>query len=243
MNLYVFGNENGGRRSVVEKTNSGKTEKSIAVKGQRSRRKVSGQNLRTSLERQVAARSNSAAGHARSMFSSEVVFSRAWALQRLAGTDASWTDMEHSAFGNSDPRSNSEKRAKKDISFALTSPPTPIINARSDEDQTPISTSTVAVSQACTLCGLRGILVCCDGKCRRSFHPGCLGLEALPSQQIWKCAFCSKKPKNTAQSAQSANTRRRGNASTLSRKRPVPKQKCAPLKTQKRKKRATRTTC
>ncbi|KAK8791954.1 hypothetical protein WA158_005331 [Blastocystis sp. Blastoise] len=43
----------------------------------------------------------------------------------------------------------------------------------------------------CALCGCRGKLICCDGKCKRSFHLECLKLKPsdIPSGE-WLCGDC-----------------------------------------------------
>eukprot|EP00960_Hanusia_phi_P054136 762553-Hanusia_phi.AAC.2 len=47
----------------------------------------------------------------------------------------------------------------------------------------------------CDVClGWEGTLVCCDGSCRRSFHPSCVGLdeEENDENETWFCPLCSK---------------------------------------------------
>jgi len=44
----------------------------------------------------------------------------------------------------------------------------------------------------CAICETGGELICCDGKCSRSFHPKCIGLKDsdVPDDQQFICSDC-----------------------------------------------------
>ena len=44
----------------------------------------------------------------------------------------------------------------------------------------------------CALCESGGDMICCDGKCLRSFHPSCIGLreEDIPEDSPFICSDC-----------------------------------------------------
>mmetsp|Transcript_14253 Transcript_14253/g.16201 ORF Transcript_14253/g.16201 Transcript_14253/m.16201 type:complete len:419 (-) Transcript_14253:366-1622(-) len=44
----------------------------------------------------------------------------------------------------------------------------------------------------CHICGLLGELLCCDS-CPSAYHLSCLGLDALPEDDIWNCPECKEK--------------------------------------------------
>lgn len=44
----------------------------------------------------------------------------------------------------------------------------------------------------CAICESGGDMICCDGKCLRSFHPSCIGLreEDIPEDSPFVCSDC-----------------------------------------------------
>eukprot|EP00742_Colponemidia_sp_Colp-10_P006521 GILJ01006988.1.p1 GENE.GILJ01006988.1~~GILJ01006988.1.p1 ORF type:complete len:683 (+),score=100.94 GILJ01006988.1:121-2169(+) len=48
----------------------------------------------------------------------------------------------------------------------------------------------------CGFCLIGGDLLCCDGRCFRSFHLECLGLTSLPKEDDWVCPDCKKLPED-----------------------------------------------
>jgi hypothetical protein len=53
-----------------------------------------------------------------------------------------------------------------------------------------LSTGPSGTEDICALCEDGGLLVVCDGLCRRAFHYQCLGLPRLPGSDVWYCPDC-----------------------------------------------------
>lgn len=185
MNWILHGKEEG---TDVEVENDSRlfveaAESPHAASSRRNRRRPASAGGVTSIGRNrsmATSPGGSAAAKAKLSQAADSVFSRAWALRRLLAAGTSWQDVEDAVLNSHTPRppapSNSGCAGRSEtVATAPSVAQEQAVGCDSAPD--PADRPHVLLKDACTLCGFGGILVCCDGVCRRDFHPGCLGLN------------------------------------------------------------------
>ena len=187
MNWILHGKEEGS--NVEDENDSNHVEEADSAHSaspRRNRRRPACAGGVTSIGRNRSAATplgGSAAAKARSSQAADSVFSRAWALRRLLVAGTSWQDVEDAVLNSHTPRPTPSGSGSPGRNEANATGPSVVLQQAvgcksvSDAADRPH----VVLKDACTLCGFGGILVCCDGVCRRDFHPGCLGLQVRVS--------------------------------------------------------------
>uniref|UniRef100_K3WA69 PHD-type domain-containing protein n=1 Tax=Globisporangium ultimum (strain ATCC 200006 / CBS 805.95 / DAOM BR144) TaxID=431595 RepID=K3WA69_GLOUD len=92
-----------------------------------------------------------------------------------------------STASNSDARTTSNGTASAESDRTTTAPADP--SSTTPETPTPARTAEDQWDVDCSVCGLGGELLCCDG-CPRAFHVACIDLEAIPDSE-WFCNECN----------------------------------------------------